>query len=233
LNNTISENLKKIHERVAVVCEKVGRDTGTVKVITVTKTHPFNLVQEAVDAGSVDLGENRMQELEQKIPQIQGNVSWHLIGHLQTNKVKKVVGSVAFIHSVDSLHLAEEIDRVSKNRNICSKVLVQVNTSGEESKFGCSPKNTELLVEQISALDGLKICGLMTIGNFDEDQENVRPCFVLLKKLADQITSKNIPNVSMVELSMGMTNDFETAIEEGSTMIRVGTAIFGARSYPA
>lgn len=223
----IPQNLNTVNLRIKTACEKTGRSPDSVKLIVVTKTHPAELVQEAVDAGAVDLGENRVQELLQKHPQIRGNVQWHLIGHLQTNKVKKIIDKVRLIHSVDSLRLAEEIQRCAANHDINVNILIQVNTSQEESKFGCEPEEAMELTKQVSLLKNLRINGLMTIGRFVDDAERVRPCFKILRETAEAVRKEGISEVP--ELSMGMTNDFETAIEEGSTMVRVGSAIFGER----
>ena len=193
-----------------------------------TKTWPADVVQQAVEAGALILGENRVQEVEAKAGVVTGPVSWHLIGHLQRNKVKVALSLFDLIHSVDSMRLAQEISRRAKQANMTARVLVQVNSSGEDSKFGVSPDAARDLVGQISELDYVKIEGLMTIGAFVADPENARPNFVALRKVRDHIAME-MPHVLMQTLSMGMTNDFEVAIEEGATMVRVGTAIFGGR----
>lgn len=232
IQNIIASNIHTIQKRIRSACMAAGRDASSVRLITVTKTHPAEIIQYAVNAGMTELGENRVQELTQKAPEIKGNVSWHLVGHLQTNKVNKVTGLVKLIHSVDTFHLAEAIDKVSKQKHITTNILIQVNTSDEESKFGCKPSEVLPLVQQIAGLDNIKIRGLMTIGKFTDNTEEIRQCFRLLKKTAQEISDRKIKNVSMQELSMGMSNDFEIAIQEGATLVRVGTAIFGKRAQP-
>lgn len=222
----ISDNLKRVQGLVARAAERSGRSADAITLIVVSKTWPANVVQEAVDAGAVVLGENRVQEIQQKYSEITGSVSWHLIGHLQRNKVKVVLPLVDMIHSVDSLRLATEISTRSAENNQTTQVLVQVNTSGEDSKYGVSPDMASDFVGQVDALDGIDVAGIMTIGVFDPDPETARPNFVALREVRDRIVGY-WPQAST--LSMGMTNDFEVAIEEGATMVRVGTAIFGRR----
>lgn len=224
--SAISENLKRVRDRVAQAALRSGRLPDAITLIVVSKTWPADVVQEAVDAGALVLGENRVQEIQQKFDQITGPASWHLVGHLQRNKVKVVLPLVDLIHSVDSVRLAKEISVRSVENNKTTRVLVQVNTSAEESKFGISPDMASDFVGQVDALDGLDVAGVMTIGAFDPDPEIARPYFVALRNVRDHLI-EHWPHVS--ELSMGMTNDFEVAIEEGATMVRVGTAIFGRR----
>lgn len=226
---SISENLQRVRERIDKACHASGREPSSVKLIVVTKTHPVEKIQAVVDAGVTWLGENRVQEMLPKIPVVKGPVNWHLVGHLQTNKARKVVGKVGLIHSVDTLHLAQSISRISEEAGLESEILLQVNTSGEESKFGCHPDETMGLARETAALPALRLKGLMTIGNFADNPEDVRPCFRILKRQFEELKTLDLPGATITELSMGMTNDFEVAIEEGATLIRVGTAIFGAR----
>ena len=225
--SAIAENLKRVQDRIARAAHRSGRSEDAVKLIVVTKTWPADIVQQVVDAGTRILGESRVQEAQHKITEVSDTVSWHLVGHLQRNKVKIALPLFDLIHSVDTLRLAKEISRWAVRRNTPSRVLVQINTSGEASKFGISPNAALDLVEQVNDLQGVSVTGLMTIGTFDPDPETARPNFVLLRQIRDRIAIHK-PQVSA--LSMGMTNDFEVAIEEGATMVRVGTAIFGQRT---
>ena len=226
----VSENLQRVREQMAQSAERSGRSADAVTLITVSKTWPAEVVQKVVDVGANVLGENRVQEAEGKVGGVQGDVSWHLIGHLQRNKVKSALELFDVIHSVDSLRLAREIGKRAVQAGMRARVLVQVNTSGEGSKFGVEPDEAMDVVGQMAEMDGLGIEGVMTIGAFEPDPEAVRPEFVQLRELRDRIAAAYLPGVSMAELSMGMTNDFEVAIEEGATMVRVGAAIFGART---
>ena len=223
----VSENLQRVREQMAQSAERSGRSADAVTLITVSKTWPAEVVQKVVDVGANVLGENRVQEAEGKVGGVQGDVSWHLIGHLQRNKVKSAVELFDVIHSVDSLRLAREIGKRAVQAGMRARVLVQVNTSGEGSKFGVEPDEAMDVVGQMAEMDGLGIEGVMTIGAFEPDPEAVRPEFVQLRELRDRIAAAYLPGVSMAELSMGMTNDFEVAIEEGATMVRVGAAILG------
>ncbi len=225
--SAIAENLKRVQDRIDRAAHRSGRSADEVKLIVVTKTWPVDVVQQVVDAGARVLGESRVQEAQHKVPEVAGTVSWHLVGHLQRNKVKQALPLFDLIHSVDTLRLAKEISRWAVRRNTPTRVLVQVNTSGETSKFGISPNAALDLVGQVDDLQGVSVAGLMTIGAFDPDPETARPNFVLLRQIRDRIAIHK-PPVSI--LSMGMTSDFEVAIEEGATMIRVGTAIFGQRT---
>ncbi len=227
--NPISENLKRVQERIQRSCARVGRSPDSVRIIAVTKTHPASLVQQAIDAGLLDLGESRVQELLAKSPQIQSPVRWHMIGHLQSNKVRKIVGLVDCIQSIDSLDLADAVERVAAERGLTVQVLVQVNTSGEESKFGCSPEHAEGLVNGVAQLPHLRVLGLMTLGKLSADPEEARPGFAQLRELSQTIQARNRPGVSMQVLSMGMSSDFEIAIEEGANWVRMGEILFGPR----
>jgi pyridoxal phosphate enzyme (YggS family) len=227
--SVIANNWKQVQERVAKAALRSGRSVDDVTLIAVSKTWPIARVQEAVDAGAVNLGENRVQEAQEKVGQITGSVSWHLIGHLQRNKVKVALPIFDLIHSIDSLRLAKEVSKQAVLNGQVVRVLLQVNTSGEASKFGIAPDVAVDLVGQMAQLEGLKVDGLMTIGAFLPNAEDVRPNFIALRQVRDRIVDAQIEGVSMETLSMGMTNDFEVAIEEGATMVRVGTAIFGSR----
>jgi len=227
--SAIAENFKRVQDRVVMAAERSGRSADAITLIVVSKTWPADVVQQAVEAGALILGESRVQEVEKKAGLVTGPVSWHLVGHLQRNKVRVALSLFDMIHSVDSMRLAQEISRRAEQANMTARVLVQVNSSGEDSKYGVSPDGALDLVGQISELDHVKIEGLMTIGAFVADPENARPNFVALRKVRDHIATER-PHLSMQILSMGMTNDFEVAIEEGATMVRVGTAIFGRRA---
>ena len=198
--------------------------------MAVSKTQPVSAIEAALRAGVTTLGENRVQEAEEKFGALAAPATWHLVGHLQRNKVKKALEMFELIQSVDSLRLAREIGKRAVASGSTSRVLLQVNTSGAESQFGLQPEEAFDLVSQASEVEGIRIEGLMTIGAFLPDPESVRPCFVLLREVRDRISEARIPGVAMDTLSMGMTSDFEVAIEEGATLVRVGTAIFGARS---
>ena len=220
----ISENLKRVQDRIAKATRRSGRATDEITLIAVTKTWPAAVVQRAVAAGAWVLGESRVQEAQHKVNAVTGPVSWHLVGHLQRNKVKIALPLFDLIHSVDTLRLANELSRQAVRQNTAVRVLVQVNTSGEASKFGAPPCEAIDLVGQVDELAGIDVAGLMTIGT--PDPNAVRTNFVALRELRDRI-ARHMPHVAA--LSMGMTGDFEVAIEEGATMVRVGTAIFGQR----
>jgi PLP dependent protein len=230
-NYMINDNLNILQKRIEKSCRKSGRNFSEITLVGVTKTLPSDIIKEAVSCGIYDLGENKVQELLSKKDDLPIDIRWHLIGHLQRNKAKLIVDFVHLIHSIDTIDLAVEIDRLAKKVKRQIPVLVQVNTSFEDSKFGTEPENTLSLVKEISALENIKVTGLMTIGAFFSDPEMVRPCFKNLKSIFDKIKALNLNNVEMEHLSMGMTNDFEVAIEEGATIIRIGTALFGERNY--
>lgn len=228
----ISENMKHVQERIDAACAKSGRDTKEVTLIAVSKTKPVEALRDAYEAGARDFGENKVQELLDKIPQLPADIRWHMIGHLQRNKVKYIVDKVCLIHSVDSVRLAEEISKEAVKRGITVNILVEVNVAGEESKFGTTAEEAEQLVNEIAKLPGICIKGLMTIAPFVENAEENREYFRKLKGLSVDIMGKNIDNRSMGEdLSMGMTGDYTVAVEEGATYVRVGTGIFGERDY--
>lgn len=227
----IADNLKDVQNKIEQACMKSGRSSEDVILISVSKTKPLEMLREAYEAGSRDFGENKVQELLDKIPQMPSDIRWHMIGHLQRNKVKYIVDKVYLIHSVDSLRLAEEISKEAVKKGITVKILVEVNVAAEESKFGSSLDEAMILVEEISKLPGIQIEGLMTIAPFVENPEDNRLIFQTLKQLSVDIAAKNIDNVNMSVLSMGMTGDYTVAVEEGATYVRVGTGIFGERDY--
>ena len=227
----IAENLKYVNERIQKSCLKAGRDEKEVTLIAVSKTKPVSDLMEAYQEGCREFGENKVQELVDKYEIMPKDIHWHMIGHLQTNKVKYIVDKVTMIHSVDSIKLAREISKEAQKKQVTVSILIEVNVAGEESKFGVSMEEAEPLIRKIALLDGIKICGLMTIAPYVEDEEKNRQYFADLKQLSVDIATKNIDNVNMNVLSMGMTGDYAVAIEEGATYVRVGTGIFGERHY--
>ena len=227
----MKDNLKEIEVNIEAACKKAGRSRDEVKLVAVSKTKPIAAILEGIECGLVDFGENKVQELSDKVEQIPQKLNWHMIGHLQRNKVKYIVDKVCLIHSVDSYRLAEQIDSEAQKKNVICNVLIEVNIAGEDTKFGVNPVEVCELVTQMSKLSHIKVKGLMTVAPFVENSEKNRIHFRNLRNLQVDIKSKNIDNVDMEILSMGMTNDYEIAIEEGSTMIRVGTGIFGVRDY--
>ena len=227
----IKDNMQAVQREIDTACKKSGRDTKDVTLIAVSKTKPLEMLREAYEAGARDFGENKVQELMDKIPEMPSDVRWHMIGHLQRNKVKYIVDKVYLIHSVDSYRLAEEISKEAIKKKVEVNILVEVNVALEESKFGTTEEDAILLVEQIAKLPGIRIQGLMTIAPFVENEEENREYFRKLKQLSVDIMRKNIDNVSMNVLSMGMTGDYRVAVEEGATYVRVGTGIFGERDY--
>ena len=235
VNEYISQNLKDVNRRISEACARAGRRREDVTLIAVSKMNPAEAVAAAAECGQYIFGENRVQELRSKQEEAAGicteDLEWHLIGHLQTNKVKDVVGKVRLIHSVDSVKLAEAIDKESAKQGIISDILLEMNVSGEESKFGITEEEIFNIIDRIVVLKHIKINGLMTVAPYTEEPETNRIYFKKMKDFSVDISSKNIDNISMNILSMGMTGDFEIAIEEGATHIRVGTGIFGARDY--
>lgn len=227
----IKENLQEVEARICEACKKSGRNRSEVQLIAVSKTKPISMVEEALACGILDFGENKPQELKEKYEALQKDIKWHMIGHLQRNKVKYVVGRASMIHSVESLRLAEAINQEAEKKGIIMPVLVEVNVAKEDSKFGISADDCLHFVETIAKLPNIAVKGLMTIAPFVENAEDNRKYFEKLRKLSVDIKNKNIDNVSMCNLSMGMTGDYEVAIEEGATMVRVGTGIFGDRNY--
>lgn len=227
----LKENLKEVQENILKACEKSGRNPEDVTLIAVSKTKPVSMLQEIYDENIRDFGENKVQELVEKYDELPQDIKWHMIGHLQRNKVKYIVDKVCLIHSVDSYRLAEEINIQAKKKNITVPILVEVNIAEESSKFGIYAEDAIALVEQIAQLENVRIKGLMTIAPFVENPEDNRQYFRNIRQLSVDIAAKNIDNVSMNVLSMGMTGDYMVAIEEGATMVRVGTGIFGERNY--
>ncbi len=227
----VIENLKTVEEKIAAACARADRSRDEVTLIAVSKTKPESMVKEAYSVGQRDFGENKVQEICRKIEVLPADIHWHMIGHLQRNKVRQVIGKACMIHSVDSLRLAETISEEAVKKEITVPVLIEVNVAQEESKFGVTTEETIALIEAAAKLPNISIRGLMTIAPFVEDPEENRPIFRKLKQLSVDIAAKNINNVTMSVLSMGMTNDYEVAIEEGATMVRVGTGIFGERDY--
>lgn len=227
----IAANLVRIKNEIKQACLSVGRDPSTVRLLAVSKSFPVEAIKTAYDTGHYLFAENRVQELCSKIPLLPGLIEWHLIGTLQRNKVKDVIGKVALIHSVDSLRLAEEINKQALKRNLSVNILLQVNIAGEETKHGFSSQAVLEKIEELSRMPGLNIRGLMTIAPFTDNSEEVRPVFRQLKVLAKHIEELGLPGVQMKELSMGMSGDFHVAIEEGATLVRIGSRIFGTRNY--
>jgi PLP dependent protein len=223
----IKENVARVQERIASACRRCGRRPEDVKLLAISKTFPTECIRVAFAAGLRDFGENRVQEAQTKRPALSDlNITWHLVGHLQTNKARTARELFHWVHSVDSLRLAQKLEQTGTGR---LPVLLEVNLGGEESKAGVGENEIVPLAEQVSQLATLELRGLMVIPPLFDDPEQVRPYFRRLRELASQVDARNMPNVSMRELSMGMSHDFEVAIEEGSTIVRIGTAIFGAR----
>lgn len=227
----IAEQLQAVRDEISNACRRSGRDEKEVTLIAVSKTKPVSMIQEAIEAGQTVFGENKVQELCAKYEELPKNLTWHLIGHLQRNKVKYIADKAALIHSVDSLRLARTIDQEGARHNRVIPVLIEVNVAQEDTKFGVSLEETLPLIEEIAKLPHVQVQGLMTIAPYVEDPEENRPVFRKLKQLSVDIRDKNMNNVYMDILSMGMTNDYQVAVEEGATMVRVGTGIFGERDY--
>jgi len=227
---TIADNLASIQERISKAALRAGRNPAEIRLVAVSKTVSTENIQQAIAAGVTILGENYVQEARNKIARVGSQVAWHFIGHLQSNKARYAVELFSMIHSVDRLSLAEALDKEASKQGKRLPVLIQVNISGEESKSGIDPHGTLQLLERIAGLEHLSVQGLMTMPPWFEDPEDARPYFIALRKLREELASKKIHGVSFQELSMGMSGDFEVAIEEGATLVRVGTAIFGPRS---
>ena len=227
----LEQNLQDVQSKIESACKRAGREPKEVTLIAVSKTKPEEMLQTIYDCGVRDFGENKVQELTRKIEALPNDIKWHMIGHLQTNKVKYIVGSVELIHSVDSIHLAKEISKQSVKKDVVSHILIEVNVAEEESKFGLKIDEVLSAIKEISKLPNLKIDGLMTIAPYVINPEDNRNFFRRIKQLAVDISEQNIDNGSMNILSMGMTGDYEVAIEEGATIVRVGTGIFGERNY--
>ena len=227
----VKENLAEVEQKILEACKKSGRSRDEVTLIAVSKTKPVSMIEEAMEAGIREFGENKLQEMKEKYEILPKDLHWHMIGHLQLNKVKYVVPRACMIHSVDSLRLAEKISAEAEKNHLVMPVLIEVNVAEEDTKFGVKLSEAEDLIRQAAVLPGISIQGLMTIAPFVENAEENRGVFQKLRKLSVDIRSKNIDNVTMCNLSMGMTGDYQVAIEEGATMVRVGTGIFGERQY--
>ena len=227
----IKENLSAVEQNIQAACNRAGRLREEVTLIAVSKTKPVAMIEDVMAEGILDFGENKVQELTSKYEELPKELRWHLIGHLQTNKVKYVIDKAVLIHSVDSYKLAEQISKEAEKKGIISDILIEVNIAGEDTKFGITADETCPLIEDIAKLNNLRVRGLMTIAPFVENPEKNREHFRNLRQLKVDIKMKNIDNVTMDVLSMGMTGDYEVAIEEGATMVRVGTGIFGERNY--
>src|SRR6267142_2865767 len=228
--NSVSENLERVREQVARAAAKVGRTASDVELVAITKTHPAEKVREAIEAGQTLFGESRVQEARAKIPELPSNLRWHFVGHLQKNKIRHALTLFELIHSVDSLGLAQDINRIAEEDGLHPRVLLEVNVAGEGSKFGFKPETLRKEMESLLALSRLSILGLMTIPPIAEEAEASRKYFVELRELRDRLQTEF--HVDLAQLSMGMTQDFAIAVEEGATLVRVGTAIFGRRSRP-
>lgn len=233
--SSVTENLAEVERRICAACERAGRDRNEVTLIAVSKTKPISMIEEAINAEITVFGENKVQELVEKHDVLNGEkgfmLEWHMIGHLQRNKVNKLPGRVKMIHSVDSLRLAEEIDRQFGKAGLIADILVEVNMAGEATKFGLAPQDVESFLSEITKFSNIRVRGLMTIAPYVENPEENRKIFTDLRKLLIDMRGKNNDNSTMSELSMGMTGDYEVAIEEGATYVRVGTGIFGSRNY--
>jgi len=224
---TIKKNLERINDKIKKAALRVNRSHEEIKLVAVTKTATIEQIKEAISAGVKIIGENKVQEAIEKYQIVSADIDWHLVGHLQTNKVKYAIEIFDCIHSVDSIKLAEEIDKRSLQFGKITNVLIEVNVSGEETKYGIKPEEVEPFLKEISKFSRIRVRGLMTIAPIVEDKEEVRPYFRKLRELSKEIKSKNLKNVKMDYLSMGMTEDFEVAIEEGANMVRIGRGIFG------
>lgn len=227
----IRTNLNEVEEKICEACKKSGRSRDEVTLIAVSKTKPVSMIEEAYAAGIREFGENKPQELKEKHSLLPQDIKWHMIGHLQRNKIKHIIDKAACIHSIESERLAQAVDAEAAKHGIVVPVLVEVNIAQEESKFGIYAEDTLNFIENISKFPNIRVEGLMTIAPFVENAEENRKFFEKLRKLYVDIKSKNIDNVNICNLSMGMTGDYQVAIEEGATMVRVGTGIFGDRIY--
>lgn len=227
----LKDQLQEVESRIQNACKKAGRSRDEVTLIAVSKTKPVETLKEAYNLGVRIFGENKVQELTEKYEALPKDIRWHMIGHLQTNKVKYIIDKTELIHSVDSLKLAQTIEKEAAKHNLTADILLEVNVAEEESKFGMKLDEVIPFMKKIADFSHIRVCGLMTIAPFVEDPEENRAVFADLHKLYVDIKEKNIDNGTVSILSMGMTNDYEVAIEEGATMVRVGTGIFGARNY--
>lgn len=227
----LADNLKEVQENIRKACEKSHRNPNEVTLIAVSKTKPVETLQEAYDAGARFFGENKVQEITAKYPELPKDIHWHMIGHLQRNKIKYIIDKVDMIHSVDSFRLAEAIEHEAAKHELVMPILLEVNVAEEDTKFGLKMEEVIPLLEKISGFSHIQVEGLMTIAPFVDDPEENRQVFRDLKQLSVDISQKNMNNINMRVLSMGMTGDYQVAVEEGATMVRVGTGIFGARNY--
>ena len=227
----LADNLQQVNTNIEKACASVSRNPDEVTLVAVSKTKPVSMLLEAYHAGARVFGENKVQEIMDKYDQLPSDIQWHMIGHLQRNKVKYIIDKVAMIHSVDSLRLAQTIEQEAAKKGLVMPVLLEVNVAEEDSKFGLKVNEVLPLLKEISTFSHIKVMGLMTIAPFVENPEENREVFRTLKKLSVDISTKNINNVNMSVLSMGMTGDYQVAVQEGSTMVRVGTGIFGERNY--
>lgn len=224
------ESLDKVRQNISEAAKRSGRNPEDITLVAVTKTHGADVINEAIDCGVTDIGENKVQEIMEKYDKVKP-VRWHLIGHLQTNKVKYIIDKVYMIHSVDSIKLMDEIEHQAEKHGVDMKILIQINISGEETKFGIKPEELESLLLHAGSLKHVKVCGLMTIAPKIDSNMSNRLHFDNIRKIYIDISQKKYDNVNMQYLSMGMSSDYESAIEAGSNMVRVGSAIFGARNY--
>ena len=227
----LKDNLYEVEKNIQAACLRAGRKREEVTLVAVSKTKPVSMLEEIYNENIRHFGENKVQELCEKFETMPKDINWHMIGHLQRNKVKSVIDKATLIHSVDSIRLAETIEQEAAKKDIIVDILIEVNVAEEDSKFGLKIDEVLSMIETISAFPHVRIKGLMTIAPFVDDPEENRPVFAQLRKLSVDIANKNIDNVSVEILSMGMTNDYQVAIEEGATIVRVGTAIFGERNY--
>ena len=227
----LKDNFEEVEKKIQAACDRSGRRREDITLIAVSKTKPVDMLKEAYDFGTRIFGENKVQEITEKYDALPRDISWHMIGHLQRNKVKYIIDKVAMIHSVDSLRLAQTIEQEAAKKDLVMPILLEVNVAEEESKFGLATNEVLPLLEKISIFSHIKVMGLMTIAPFVKNPEENREVFRTLKKLSVDINAKNINNVNMSVLSMGMTGDYQVAVQEGSTMVRVGTGIFGERNY--
>lgn len=227
----LEENIKKVKDKIEDVCKRAGRAPESVTLIGVTKTYEADIMNAGISYGIRDIGENKVQEIIRKYDEVDKNVKWHLIGHLQTNKVKYIIDKVDLIHSVDSLKLAKEISKRAQQYGKTMEVLIQVDIDGEETKFGVAESHVEELVKNIAELPNIKLKGLMNIAPIYDDREKTRGIFKKMRKIFDELQKMKYDNIEMEYLSMGMSGDFDIAIEEGANLIRIGTSIYGARDY--
>ncbi len=228
---SVAQNVEIVRRRIGAACNRAGRKSDEITLVAVTKTVSSDLIREAVNSGVRDFGENYVQELLRKRESLaDGDIRWHFIGHLQSNKVRQLARWIHLVHSVDSLGLASEISKKAAAAGRTAEILIEVRSTGESTKFGVQPQDVQELARRISVLPNLKVSGLMTIGPFLPDPESSRPSFRLLRSIRDRLAADGL---ALTHLSMGMTNDFEIAVEEGATIVRIGTAIFGPRSKPA